>query len=127
MKWMGLFYAFLVLFEFIPAGWPGKVAIIASLLNFIIFFFSSKSVKNLDPREIRRKANFRRQMNGKDSFGGKYAGDNHTNQSKSKVHKCATCGRTEQTNPELQFRYCSKCNGNYEYCNDHIFTHTHVK
>ena len=33
----------------------------------------------------------------------------------------------ELTNPELQFRYCSKCVGNREYCQDHLFTHQHVK
>ena len=29
--------------------------------------------------------------------------------------------------PDLEFRYCSKCEGNYEYCADHLFTHQHVK
>lgn len=42
-------------------------------------------------------------------------------------HRCAICGRTEITNPELEFRFCSKCNGNYEYCNEHLFSHTHVE
>ncbi|MFQ9748684.1 MAG: hypothetical protein ACLRYY_06955 [Anaerobutyricum soehngenii] len=42
-------------------------------------------------------------------------------------HKCAVCGKTELDDPNLEFRYCSKCNGNYEYCNEHLFTHTHVK
>ena len=42
-------------------------------------------------------------------------------------HKCAVCGRTDATNPELEFRYCSKCNGVYEYCSDHLFTHEHIK
>ncbi len=42
-------------------------------------------------------------------------------------HRCAVCGRTELDHPELEFRYCSKCNGNYEYCQDHLFTHEHVK
>jgi hypothetical protein len=42
-------------------------------------------------------------------------------------HKCAICGRTEQDDPSLTFRYCSKCEGNYEYCQDHLFTHTHVR
>ena len=42
-------------------------------------------------------------------------------------HKCAICGRTEKDAPELEFRYCSKCEGNYEYCQDHLFTHEHVK
>ena len=41
-------------------------------------------------------------------------------------HKCYICGRTELSNPELTFRYCSKCTGNKEYCQDHLFTHTHV-
>ena len=42
-------------------------------------------------------------------------------------HKCAICGRTEKDNDELEFRFCSKCNGNYEYCNEHLFTHQHKK
>ena len=41
-------------------------------------------------------------------------------------HKCAICGRTEISNPELEFRFCSKCNGNYEYCNEHLFDHRHI-
>ena len=28
---------------------------------------------------------------------------------------------------DLEFRFCSKCNGNYEYCQYHLFTHEHVK
>ena len=41
--------------------------------------------------------------------------------------RCAVCGRTELDDPCLEFRFCSKCNGNYEYCQDHLFTHEHVK
>ena len=43
------------------------------------------------------------------------------------IHRCHVCGRTELDDPNLEFRYCSKCNGNYEYCQDHLFTHEHVK
>ena len=42
-------------------------------------------------------------------------------------HKCAICGRTELDSPELEFRFCSKCQGNYEYCQEHLFTHEHKK
>ena len=28
---------------------------------------------------------------------------------------------------DLEFRFCSKCDGNYEYCQEHLFTHQHVK
>ena len=42
-------------------------------------------------------------------------------------NKCAICGKTEASHADLEFRFCSKCNGNYEYCQDHLFTHEHVK
>ena len=41
-------------------------------------------------------------------------------------HKCAVCGRTELDAPDLEFRYCSKCAGDHEYCSEHLYTHTHV-
>ena len=43
------------------------------------------------------------------------------------LHECAVCHRTELDDPTLEFRYCSKCDGDYEYCQDHLFTHKHVK
>ena len=43
------------------------------------------------------------------------------------THRCTICGRTDVTNPELEFRYCSKCKGYYCYCQDHINNHTHIQ
>ena len=43
------------------------------------------------------------------------------------MHRCAVCGKTELDDPGLEFRFCSKCNGNYEYCQEHLFTHEHAK
>ena len=43
------------------------------------------------------------------------------------THKCTICGRTDVTNPELEFRYCSRCNGYHCYCEDHINNHTHIQ
>ena len=43
------------------------------------------------------------------------------------THKCTVCGRTDVSNPELEFRYCSKCNGYYCYCSDHINNHSHIQ
>jgi len=43
------------------------------------------------------------------------------------IHRCAICGRTELDDPNLEFRYCSKCEGNYEFCQDHLFLHIHAK
>ncbi len=43
------------------------------------------------------------------------------------AHKCTVCGRTDKTNPELEFRYCSRCSGYHCYCEDHINDHTHIQ
>ena len=43
------------------------------------------------------------------------------------THRCTVCGRTDLSNPELEFRYCSRCNGYHCYCEDHISNHTHVE
>lgn len=40
--------------------------------------------------------------------------------------RCTVCGRTDVSNPNLEFRYCSKCAGYRCYCADHINQHTHV-
>ena len=42
-------------------------------------------------------------------------------------HRCTICGRTDTDHPELEFRYCSRCNGYYCYCQDHISNHTHIE
>ena len=36
-------------------------------------------------------------------------------------------GRTDTEYPNLEFRYCSKCNGYYCYCIDHINNHVHIQ
>lgn len=41
-------------------------------------------------------------------------------------HRCHICGKTDLTNPEMDFRYCSKCAGDQCYCPEHIFSHEHV-
>ena len=115
MKWMAIVYAVLTLYEFIVSGWAGRVAIFMSLLNFIIFFFSTRNFKRYSPHEIHRRQQFKSQMRQPRPGSG------------ITRHKCAICGRTELDDPNLEFRFCSKCDGNYEYCQDHLFTHKHIK
>ena len=43
------------------------------------------------------------------------------------THRCTVCGRTDVSNPELEFRYCSRCKGYYCYCQDHINNHSHIQ
>ena len=111
-KWMGIVDAVWMLFMLIASNAAGRTAIIASLMNFIIFFFSTRNYKRVSPKEIHRKQVYRQQMRQSENITR---------------HKCAICGRTEKDGAELEFRFCTKCEGNYEYCQDHLFTHQHVK
>lgn len=43
------------------------------------------------------------------------------------IHRCTICGITERDDPKMEFRYCSKCEGDYEYCSEHLQTHQHKK
>lgn len=46
--------------------------------------------------------------------------------SRKTLHRCAVCGRTEEGNPQLDFRYCVDCD-DLEYCEDHLTNHKHNK
>lgn len=48
-------------------------------------------------------------------------------QRKGYLHKCAVCGITDADDPNMEFRYCSKCSGYYCYCMDHINNHVHIQ
>lgn len=123
MKWMAIFYVVIVVYEmiqYVMAGaWYLVIPIVASLLNFIIFYFGTKDFSRYNPKEIHRRNEFRRAM---EPQGRMKSGSGSVTK-----HKCAICGRTELDDPNLEFRFCSRCNGNYEYCQDHLFTHIHVK
>ena len=123
MKWMAIFYVVIVVYEMIQyimsGAWYLVIPIVASLLNFIIFYFGTKDFSRYNPKEIHRRNEFRRAM---EPQGRMKSGSGSVTK-----HKCAICGRTELDDPNLEFRFCSRCNGNYEYCQDHLFTHTHVK
>lgn len=115
MKWMAVVYAVLIAINLILTSWGGRIAIIMSILNFLIFFLSTRNYRRVSPKKIHRKQVFKAQM--REPRRG----------SMVTKHKCAVCGRTELDDPNLEFRFCSKCDGNYEYCQDHLFTHQHIK
>ncbi len=112
VKWLGIIYAVMLVFQFLGSTVYGKFAIGASLLNFVVFFLTSRNMMHLNPKQIHRRQEFKR--------------DVRRNTGITK-HKCAICGRTEVDSPQMQFRFCSKCDGNYEYCEEHLYTHTHIK
>ena len=43
------------------------------------------------------------------------------------TRKCAVCGKTDTGYPEMEFRFCSKCEGYHCFCLDHINNHVHFQ
>jgi hypothetical protein len=41
-------------------------------------------------------------------------------------HRCTACGVTDQSDPSMEFRYCTRCRDGLCYCANHIGTHEHV-
>ena len=116
MKWLAILDVVLLAVDAVQGGLIIRIVIIASLLNFIIFFFCNRNLRGHSPKQAVRRKKFQKQISRPQN---QYAG--------GAKHRCAVCGRTELDDPTLEFRYCSKCDGNYEYCQDHLFTHEHVK
>lgn len=120
MKWMLLVDLLILgydIYYYFSINWMIGIVlgtqIILALLNLVLFFYFTKI--RLTRKEKKRQREFHSQMNSgaRTDFQG-YR------------HKCAICGLTEKDDPTLTFRYCSKCTGNREYCNNHLFTHEHL-
>ncbi len=135
-KWLGLVYALLLAddaYKLFRAHWSFGMVIVISLLNFLIFFLSTRKSLHLNREQRQIRKNFRQQTR-QASFGNRMGSTQRNSSQASSMkpqsatrHKCAVCGQTESTAPDLSFRFCTKCEGSYEYCENHIFTHQHVK
>lgn len=113
VKVLGIFYVVIMVVDCFSSGLILAGPIIASLLNFIIFFFTGRKRIRISREQQRQRAQFKAKI--------KAATKDITR------HKCAICGKTEVSDPDMDFRFCSKCNGGYEYCSNHLFTHKHIE
>lgn len=109
VKYLGWLYWILLLPSFIFSNWGNRMFIIVSLANYFLFFGRS----NVRSVKTKRKVAHRQREFKKDRPTVIY------------IHRCSICGVTDRDNPDIEFRYCSKCDGHYEYCADHIFDHEH--
>lgn len=132
-KWLGIFYGGLMAYEVLTVWldnpWqlaaPYTIAVVISILNFLIFFLLTRNYSRISPAGIKRRTEFKKKM--KEAKAGYGNVVEFRGRSVMTRHKCAVCGRTELDDDDLEFRFCSKCDGNYEYCSDHLYTHVHVK
>jgi membrane associated rhomboid family serine protease len=127
MKYLAWVYLLLVLVEIVQLNFFPVFA----LMNYFLFFGSDciGVLPESWQRAIRSKSVGKKKPNA--NWASAYQSSGSKKQrvvdAPAYRHKCAVCGRTDVSNPELEFRYCSKCHGYYCYCQDHINNHAHIQ
>jgi membrane associated rhomboid family serine protease len=112
---------------------PYSLFPLVAIANYFLFF--GKDVLNVIPLSWRANASrlFRKapkNASGKKPIQFHTAGSYEATTASVKApytHRCTVCGRTDLSNPELEFRYCSRCSGYHCYCQEHISNHTHIQ
>ena len=125
-----LFDLVIVLIDLVSYPFPYNLFSVISLANYFLFF--GKDVLNVLPLSwrINAKRQFKKAPQQKAKVIPFDAGSHQTGKAAPKApytHRCTVCGKTDISNPELEFRYCSRCNGYYCYCEEHISSHSHIQ
>lgn len=128
-----LFDLVMVLVDLVSVPFPYNLFSVISLANYFLFF--GKDVLNVIPmswranarRLVHQKPRQRKQQAKVIHFDAGSYEASHAAPQAPYTHRCTVCGRTDVSNPELEFRYCSRCKGYYCYCQDHINNHTHIQ
>lgn len=119
-KWLAWidagFLALSVLGNLFGRNLPMALMPILAVLNYLLFFWSDLSLfaGQAKHRVSRQTVNFKQATR-------------RAQQQKGYIHKCAVCGKTDTEFPNEEFRYCSKCNGYYCYCSEHLNNHVHIQ
>ena len=103
IKWLAWIYAAFLILGFFTGSNSYRAALVAAFANYLIFFGP----------EIIHQARHRRDVSERKQRFEKDVRDSST----EPLHKCAVCGRTELTDPDLEFRVSR--NGE-EYCLEHL-------
>ncbi len=123
VKWLAWFDAAFFVLSIVRFLLAGKLLLallpVVAILNYLLFFagdisgFLSRGGGRGGWQSVRR---------------GPKVVDFHAAKPKhGYLHRCSVCGRTDVSDPQLEFRYCSKCRGYHCYCQDHLNTHIHIQ
>lgn len=110
VKYLGILNAVLLAQQFIMGGVGIKLMILASLANYFIFFGKDFIELFKTKKKVKKNKEKFKVIEMKDYVR----------------HRCTVCGITERDDPNMEFRYCSKCSGHKEYCMNHLKNHEHI-
>jgi hypothetical protein len=108
VKWLALLQWIGYAMGFLFGTWMIRAMIAASVANYLLFF-GRELLQEL--RHSHRRMRFQTKAMGAQRLI---------------VHKCQCCGVSSDDEPKMQFRYCSKCEGDCCYCPEHLRNHEHV-
>ena len=111
IKWLALLQWLAYGYVLVVGPWSARLAVLAATGNFLLFF-AGDIVSQI--RTGRRRMAFQAQAFAEEA------------DKREPRHRCRVCGKTDLSDPKLDFRYCSKCAGNQCYCSEHLFNHEHV-
>ena len=114
VKYIALIDAVYFLLAVFTNPFPRNLLPLVATLNFFIFF-GATLIRMLPKKDSKSTINFRKESRR----------IRQEQRSKLYTHKCAVCGRTDTEFPELEFRYCSRCEGYHCFCQDLINSHIH--
>lgn len=100
IKWLALLQWILYGYAFLKGPWPVRLAVLASIGNFLLFFAGEI---------LQRMKTGRRRM----EYQAKQAATRDNDEPR---HRCVVCGKTDRTHPMEEFRYSDddRC-----YCSEH--------
>lgn len=119
-KWLAWVDAALFAFSVLSSLLRGHFLIalipIIAILNYFLFFSGEfiRLFRRVQHKTSPQTVNFKKAQK-------------KARETKGYMHKCAVCGLTDSDDPNMEFRYCSKCNGYYCYCMNHINSHIHIE
>ena len=127
LAWLDAAFFLWTILRMLFTGYPLLALLpVVAILNYLLFFASDigdtlsywtgrlgkKTGRGSGPKVINfNRARTKTKPGAKEAF----------------LHKCAVCGKTDLSDPDMEFRYCSRCNGYYCYCADHINNHIHIQ
>ena len=123
-KWLAALWLFLEVYDIISL--PSYLLpilvlpLLSAILNYLLYFWQ-------DIGSLFGRVQIQRQHQRSAQTINFQKAQKELRERRGYLHKCAVCGVTDRDDPDMEFRYCSKCNGYYCYCTNHINNHTHVQ
>lgn len=105
IKWLAILSWIVTGISFLLAPVPGKIQIVVSLLNFVIFFGQDIFFSTLHSNK-----QFMRKTQKKESI---------------QMHTCSVCGKNNIDDPYMGIRYCRICMPERCFCEDDFEKHNH--